>query len=360
MASVSLYSSASPRMIRRRRSGSELFAQYVSRPRKKIPARLKTLAYVCAGLLAIEAVVRLAEYSAGSSLSDSQRVAAAKLPAGAWLRGRYVNSWGYWDDEFEGGAPIEGTRRIALLGDASLLAGNAQTNVASRLEDLLKHTEVDHLAVAVGGPREFASQISSDVVRRAPHEAVVCLTMTPVAAAPERDERFTQWHTLHFVQAMLSPSTAHADAQTFSLDARRAADYDDYVRTRASSVFACRETKGSAADAELRAAQNAVTRLAEACRKQRISLTLVLVPGDFQLSPQLTASFCRREELDPAALDLELPQRRWRALGEHLNVGVVDLLPTLRASGDVVYRENSSEWNDRGITLAAETIARGL
>lgn len=358
MASVSLYSSASPRMIRRRHSWSELFAQYVSRPHP----RLKTLAYVCAGLLAIEGVVRLAEYSAGSSLSDTQRVAAAKLPAGAWLRGRYVNSWGYWDDEFDAGAPFDGTRRVALLGDASLLAGDAQTNVASRLEELLKHTEVDHLAVAAGGPREFAAQFSSDVVRRAPHEAIVCVAMAPVIVAPRHDERFTQWHTLHFVQSMLSPSTAHADAQSFSLDARGADydDYDDYVRTRASSVFACRATEGSAADAELRSSQAAVTRLAEACRKQRIPLTLVLVPGDFQLSPQLTASFCRREEIDPAALDLELPQRRWRALGEHLNVGVVDLLPALRASGDVVYRENSSEWNDRGITLAAETIARGL
>ncbi|MBA4016571.1 MAG: hypothetical protein C0483_05230 [Pirellula sp.] len=360
MASVSLYSSASPRMNRRRHSWSELFARYVSRPRNKTLARLKSLVYVCAGLLAIEGIVRLAEYSAGSSLSDTQRVAAAKLPAGAWLRGRYVNSWGYWDDEFDGAAPYEGTRRIALLGDASLLAGNAQTNIASQLEDRLSHTEVDHFAVAAGGPREFAAQFPSDVVRRAPHAAIVCLTMTPVVAAPVHDERFTQWHTLHFVQSMLTPSTAHADARSFSLDARGIADYDDYVRNRASSVFACRAVDGSAADVELRAAQNAVTRLAEACRKQRIPLTLVLVPGDFQLSPQLTASFCRREELDPAALDLELPQRRWRALGEHLNVGVVDLLPTLRASGEVVYRENTSEWNDRGITLAAETIARGL
>ena len=356
MASVSLYSSASPRMIRRRHSWSELFARFVSRPHP----RLKSLAYVCAGLLAIEGIVRFAEYSAGSSLSDSQRVSAAKLPAGAWLRGRYVNSWGYWDDEFDGAAPIEGTRRIALLGDASLLAGNAQTNVASCLEDLLKHAEVDHFAVTAGGPREFAAQFASEVVRRAPHEAVVCLTMTPTAAAPKHDERFTQWHTLHFVQAMLSPNTARADVQSFTLDARRAADYDDYVRSRASSVYSCRATAGSAADSELRAAQNAVTRLADACRKQRVPLTLVLVPGDFQMSPQLTASFCRREELDPAALDLELPQRRWRALGEHLNVGVVDLLPALRASGDVVFCENSSEWNDRGISLAAETIARGL
>ncbi|MGC3969216.1 MAG: hypothetical protein QM775_18185 [Pirellulales bacterium] len=318
---------------------------------------MKFLAYACLALVVVEFGVRLIELSVGSSLSDSQRLAAAKLRPGQWVRGRYTNSWGYWDREFEAVAAPVGTRRIALLGDATLFAGGAETNVSSMLERLLPRTEVDHFAVTQGGPGEFLAQFQEDVIRRRPEQMIVCLSMAPMAVKAAEESSFARWHTLHLLQAIVGPTTAHAEADPFMIDLGQGADYDEYVRRRAATIDACR---ADAEDSQLRADQAAIARLAEVCARQQIPLKLVLVPGEFQLSPQLTASFARRREVEPATLDLELPQRRWRAFGEHLGVDVVDLLPALKASGEIVYCTNSAEWNDRGISLTAETIARGL
>jgi hypothetical protein len=318
---------------------------------------LKLLAWASFLVVALEAIVRVVELSSGATLSDSQRLSAAKLQPGVWLRGRYVNSWGYWDQEFQAGAAPSGVRRIALLGDSSLLAGGPNSNVATMLEDALAHTEVDHFAVAEGGPREFAAQFHVDVIRRNPQQVIACLAMAPQAPNQSQAEGFAQWHTLHFLQAIIGPNTAHAETSVFNVDLTQAADYDEFVRRRASTIDASR---ADVDDSELRAAQNSIARLAQMCERQRIPLKLVLIPGEYQLSTQLATSFARRREIDATSLDLELPQRRWRAFGEHLGVEVVDLLPTMKASGEIVYRTNSPEWNERGIALAAETIARGL
>jgi hypothetical protein len=360
MASVSLFSagSSASRTIRTRTPrfpflGVEFLSRYFSRPHP----RWKLFASACLLVVAVEAIVRVVELGSGATLSDSQRLTAAKLQPGVWLRGRYVNSWGYWDQEFQAGAAPSGIRRVALLGDSSLLAGGPNSNVASMLEDTLANTEVDHFAVAEGGPREFVAQFHADVIRRSPQQLIVCLSMTPPVVNQPQSAGLSQWHTLHFFQAIVGPKMAHAEGESFNFDLTQTADYDEFVRRRASAIDVCR---ADADDSEFRTAQASISRLAEVCERQRIPLKLVLVPGEYQLSTQLTTSFARRREIDESTLDLELPQRRWRAFGEHLGVEVVDLLPVMKASGEIVYRTNSPEWNERGIALAAETIARGL
>ncbi|MBL9082750.1 MAG: hypothetical protein JNK76_13130 [Planctomycetales bacterium] len=318
---------------------------------------MKLLSWAGLLVVAVEAIVRVVELGSGATLSDSQRLTVAKLQPGVWLRGRYVNSWGYWDQEFQVGAAPSGIRRVALLGDSSLLAGGPNSNVASMLEDTLANTEVDHFAVVEGGPREFVAQFHADVIRRNPQQLIVCLAMAPPAIDQPQSAGLSQWHTLHFLQAIVGPNTAHAEGDPFNVDRTQAVDYDEFVRRRASTIDASRSDID---DSELRSAQNSIAQLAQMCERQRIPLKLVLIPGEYQLSTQLTTSFARRREIDATSLDLELPQRRWRAFGEHLGVEVVDLLPTMKASREIVYRTNSPEWNERGIALAAETIARGL
>lgn len=352
MASVSFGSFASPRTIRRRHS----WRTFLSVPHP----RLKTLALFLGALFAVEALIRLSEYGAGATLSDRQSVAACKLPAGAWWRGRNINSSGYWNRELDGAAPAEGVKRIALLGDSTLLAGDADTNVAARLERSSPHLEVDQLALPSAGPREFAAQFAGDVVQRKPSTVVACLPMTPIAATKPADARLAQWHTLHLLQSLVETSPARADQIHLAPNFAEPLDYDTFVRRGSAGIAACRLADDAAAETRRREAQDAVARLAEGCRKQNIKLVLVLVPGEFQYSPQLTAAFCRRQELEPAALDLELPQRRWRAFAEHVGVPTIDLLPAFREAKDVLYLPNSAQWNDRGITLAAAVIARGL
>ena len=136
MASVSLFSadSAASRKTRTRTprrpfSGVEFLSRYFFRPHP----RLKLLSWAGLLVVAVEAIVRVVELGSGATLSDSQRLTVAKLQPGVWLRGRYVNSWGYWNQELQLGAAPSGIRRVAILGDSSLLAGGPNSNVASML-----------------------------------------------------------------------------------------------------------------------------------------------------------------------------------------------------------------------------------
>lgn len=363
MATVSWGSSSSVRRIRTRRTS---LAEFLARLAKFAKSKLsspRTRALVAAFLLflGLECVVRVVEYGAGSTISETRSVAARKLPSGTPWRGLQVNSWGYWDSDFTAEAPDAGIRRVALLGDSSLMAGDAETNVAARLERGNDRLEVDHFALPGMSPREFTAQFSADVVRRRPETAFVCLTMTPEAEKNPSPRPWVEWHTLELFSSLAGPSAAHAEAGTppLLLDAATL-DYDEFVRLRSPIIGACRLGEPTAEFDRHREEQVAVERLAGECRSAGVRLVLVLVPGEFQLSPQLTAAYCRRQECEPTALDIDLPQRRWRAFAEHLGVSTIDLLPALRESGEVVYMTNSPQWNARGLEVVAAMIGQGI
>jgi hypothetical protein len=87
---------------------------------------------------------------------------------------------------------------------------------------------------------------------------------------------------------------------------------------------------------------------------------LVLTPGEFQLSPNLAATYCRNLGLDAGRIDVDLPQRRWLAYADKLEVTGLDLLPAFRDAGATVYEPASVRWTEQGQTVAAETIGRWL
>jgi hypothetical protein len=47
-------------------------------------------------------------------------------------------------------------------------------------------------------------------------------------------------------------------------------------------------------------------------------------------------------------------------LADHLQLASLDLLPTFRSAGAVLYEASSADWNEAGRTLAATTTARWL
>ena len=306
-----------------------------------------------------ESGVRLLEYATDLPFDDARSAAELKLAPGAMLGGRLINSAGYWDSEFTEAAPVTAPR-IAVLGGLATLGGDAETNFVAQLESRLGNVEIDHFGLPNAGPREHAAQLVRDVLKRKPKRVLICLDSTDEFAPQDvRKSRF-DCRAMEFVSAMFTPSIAAAADGPMTLRLSPPLDYDEYIRRRAASVLAASKSKVVEREAHRRNAQAALERLVRACDKQNIPVTLVLAPGEFQLSTHLTAAFCRRMQLETTDLDLELPQRRWSALAEHLHVSKIDLLPALREKGEIVYLPNSAEWNERGQTIVAETIARDL
>jgi hypothetical protein len=137
-------------------------------------------------------------------------------------------------------------------------------------------------------------------------------------------------------------------------------DFESFVRRRAAAIEACLIDNDTGSDRRRRDAQQALARLVERCRSQDVGVGLVLLPGEYQLAPNLAESYCRNLGLDAARIDIELPQRRWLAYADKLEVASVDLLPAFRGAGARVYEPGSIRWTNQGQTVAAETISRWL
>lgn len=356
MASVSLRQSSSTRSLRRR---SFSLSGLLHLPQAAQPW-LRGLC-ICLLIFAVcETGARILEYATDLPFDNAQSAAACKLTPGAMLGGRNVNADGYWDDDFSAAAAAGDRRRIAVLGGLSTLGGDATSNFTAQLEALMPEVAVDHFGLPDAGPREHSAQLVRDVLRRKPGRILICLDVTADYAPRHVPKSPLECRSLQFVEALITPATATALDTSSPQTLIPTLDYDDYVRSRAATVLASRKVPNSQLDARRRDAQASLERVVRICRKHDVPVTLVLVPGEHQLSSSLTAAFCRRVQCDPSELEAELPQRRWSAFAAHLQVPTVDLLPTLRETGEVVYLPNSAAWNDRGQTIVAEAIARDL
>jgi lysophospholipase L1-like esterase len=89
---------------------------------------------------------------------------------------------------------------------------------------------------------------------------------------------------------------------------------------------------------------------------------VVLVPNRYQVDASLWSRHAARLGVDPAAFDLELPQRRFAEWSRQTGVPVVDLLPELRRRNrdNSFYYEQDAHWNAEGHRAAAEALLREL
>lgn len=361
MASVSLRQSVpshpSSRTLRRRVFSLHRFSLGI--PRAALPW-LRGFGILAALFALCELGARVLEYAIDLPFDDARSAAACKLTPGATIGGRAVNADGYWDNDFSTTATTGDRSRIAILGGLATLGGDANTNFTARLEELMPDVEIDHFGLPDAGPREHSAQLVRDVLRRKPGRIMICLDATDDFAPRHATKSPFECRSLQLVETLLVPATAQALDTASPANLSPRLDYDDYIRRRAATVSAAFRSPHSASDARRRDAQAGLERVVRICRKHDVPVMLVLVPGEFQLSAALTAAFCRRMDCNPSELEIELPQRRWSALAEHLQVPTIDLLPALRENGEIVYSPNSAAWNDRGQAIVAEAIARDL
>lgn len=109
--------------------------------------------------------------------------------------------------------------------------------------------------------------------------------------------------------------------------------------------------------------EEAIARLAAACRDDGALLTAVLAPDRIQLIEASWRGALEMLRLDPAAYDPRRPQRVFARLFERHDVPVLDLTLAFEAAlkrGERLYFRRDRHWNARGHQLAAEEIGRFL
>jgi hypothetical protein len=94
----------------------------------------------------------------------------------------------------------------------------------------------------------------------------------------------------------------------------------------------------------------------------RIPWTLVLLPAEEQIDPELQRLYIAMRGGVPDDYDFDKPQRFLLEWAHGRGVKVIDLTPSFRAnvSSRRLYVDNDIHWNSNGNALAARTIVDGL
>jgi hypothetical protein len=279
-----------------------------------------------------------------------------KFAPGTTVRGMAVNRHGYWDEEFT--PHTAGKLRVAVLGSDIVLSGDSGTNCLVLLERSLPDVEVYNFGVSRGGPPHYVNQLQEDIL---PHQPDLVLAFVSIghdvalrpATPPTHDWR--DLRVLHFRDRHCTPPLAQAAAGSF--DSQRAGDYESYLRLTSRRLSVCRTPIEPAMKAHWRDTTEQLQRTVAACRERQLTLGIVLVPGDFQISATLCAAASRRAGLEPRQLDLELPQRRLAGFAQQHGLPLIDLTPHLRAASPAPFGRQECELNENGHAIASRVIA---
>ena len=106
-----------------------------------------------------------------------------------------------------------------------------------------------------------------------------------------------------------------------------------------------------------------LAQIALLCRERGVPLAVVLSPSHPQVSRAVLEEGARSAGIDPAGLDVALPQRRLAAFFAERGVPALDLLPAFERAArerdpDGFYLINDTHWSVSGNEIAAHEIAR--
>jgi hypothetical protein len=101
-----------------------------------------------------------------------------------------------------------------------------------------------------------------------------------------------------------------------------------------------------------------ISEIKRLCDSRNISLTIVLIPDEMQVSEPLQTRVVAMSGLAPASFDFTLPNKLLHASFEELKIDYLDLTTEFsnHSINDRLYRPNDSHWNIAGNALAARLI----
>ncbi|MCH8923477.1 MAG: hypothetical protein IIA67_10065 [Planctomycetes bacterium] len=305
--------------------------------------------------------LRVYALAIGDRPADRYIARGQTLPPGSQIRGRRVNTQGYWDDEFQT-ARVPGRLRIAVLGDEMTLSGDAQSNCLDQIERLNRGVDVYNFGLPGVGPREYAAQATGEVARYEPQLVMLFISVGDDITSQLPTPGVFDWRGLHLYQAgaRLFSDSRSAGRLPKELAVEQPpsspSDRGDYLRRCAGRLSVCRTPLSSRMRRRWQEVEAHLQHVAQACRSRDVPLLIVVVPADFQVNPVLCDSMRRQMGYQSEQVDLELPQRRLREFAEVHDVLLLDLLPEFKADGAKLYLRHQSRWSKRGNTKAARLI----
>lgn len=287
-----------------------------------------------------------------------------------------LNSRGFKDVEFSQ-RKEEGTYRIIGLGD-SFAYGVVpyQHNYLTLLEEKLnnnsqKQIEVLNMGLIGTGPKDYLSVLVNEGLALNPDMVLLSfyvgndfidnrITAKERQLLSDRDS-----YVISFVRGLIKIYSQYQGQVYFTKDDK----YEDDGATFTDEVYLQHTQERSlifnSNPAQPEFFQNAfndalgdLLKIKEICDYKNITLVVVLIPDEVQVSPILQQKVIEAFRVGPDAFDFQLANKLLATEFEKHNINYLDLFDDFRvASGQIsLYKPNDTHWNIAGNELAAEVI----
>ncbi|MEX2114623.1 MAG: hypothetical protein WD845_15625, partial [Pirellulales bacterium] len=245
-----------------------------------------------------------------------------------------------------GVAPLPaGPLRVALLTDDPRRDCHGERGCRTHIERALPGVKI--VPAAFDGfwaslpAGAVAEQLADQRVDLVLAMLTVCDELTRERPAPS----WFDWRQLELARMVGAQAEVPADAPASSTTA---ADFESFCGIVSPQLAACRTPIDDRMRQRWQQTFASVDALADACRANRLSLAIVLVPGEFQLNRALRDTLARRAGYAADRLDVELPQRKLAGYAAERRLPLVDLLPTLRLCRESPYERHAEHFSATG------------
>jgi hypothetical protein len=311
----------------------------------------------------------LVAFGAGGELARADLAGFRLKPKTDYGAGLVSTALGYPGPELPRSKPA-GLIRIVALGD-SFAIGPAvpfADNYLTRLGQELSSTELANLGLSGAGPREYQEILEYDGWPLQPDLVLVSIfvgnDISEILARPRNwDPRRHAVYQLGERTWRLAREAWRGNTPITALQTDRLAapplSAEAYREVEARRLAVCQMPATASMEKKWRQALAALGNIADACKRRRVALAVVLIPDEFQVNAAVLDQAIRDAGVAMADLDLSGPQRRLAAFFSERGVPCLDLLPTFHDHA-ATYAPRDTHWNVAGNHLAARCLAQWL
>ncbi len=294
----------------------------------------------------------------------------------------HLNSRGFNDVEFST-HKTPGTIRILGIGDSFAFGVvpyeyNYLTLVEQDLKQSGHNVELINMGIPSIGPKEYLSLLVNEGFALEPDRVLLSFSIGSAFSESRRRKLLDYSYVASLITYVLerwrkfegpisvgtegpiSVGTYDDNAPTFTDDAYLALELKRGIIFVRNEVTRSRTLAMGFRPFEERFAEvlSYISEIKRLCDSRNISLTIVLIPDEMQVSKPLQTRVVVASGLAPASFDFTLPNRLLHASFEELKIDYIDLTTEFSAHSlnDRLYRPNDSHWNIAGNELAARLI----
>ncbi len=289
-----------------------------------------------------------------------------------------LNSQGFKDVEFEVKKPLD-TYRILGIGDSFAFGVvpynyNYLTVLENQFNQAGKTVEVINMGIPGMGPRDYLSILSNEGLALNPDRVLLSFFIGNDFSDNELTKNIRRKHYSYVVEFFRSLIKIQQNYEGTVFNPQKRGEYLDNQPTLSIDKFLEVEQERSIqylTDSSSQAtfqskfedAINDIKKIKEICDYRKIALTIVIIPDEVQVNPELQTQIIGQLELnDSSLMDFQFPNRLlWEAF-KQLDIDFIDLLDDFVVGSQKtrLYKPFDTHWNIAGNQLAADRLQQHL